>query len=618
VEKQYTEIAQAYKDFPALYGYDVFNEIMYSSYDRYTLEEFRNWLKNKYHSITALNDSWDRAYFNWSQIEFTRWLWASIMPLVDYREFLKDAMTRIVARWRGFIKAVDPKHPVIADDLFSMMTYDDSPLRPQDEWSIAAATDELGLSYYPGNSVPGFIPSKRAQILNGFHSAAGRGDSAGRGDDANSGDDAESGNNAGTGRFWVSELQTHFQSIFSPRTVVPLRDLRQWTWECLGGGAKGLIYWKWRPFTKGIQTSGRGLVDYRGRFNDRTREIQSIAKVIQDNAVLFNNSVPAAPHAAILYDKLNHSIHRAFLDGYTHLPQNIYIASLEGAYRALWEENIPANFITAEDLVAGKNETKTTGKAEGKTAGYNTLVVTAQILMTAELAAALLAFAERGGTVIFDGKLGVVDERAILNPVVPGGGLAEALGFEYRDIDSQGLDFTLSQGDIAASGYYERDYLDIPDTAKAEVLGSFSDGNPAVIRSAWGKGQFYYIPTYLWWGYQQGLGSPAFARWIFSRTKARTYSVSGGGLRVQLCNIVFSRSAAISTAYLAYVYEYTQGEDPAGPAAATLTIPGVPPGSYTVRSLYSGVTQKLDFDGNICLEVSAGERGVEIYHIALN
>jgi beta-galactosidase GanA len=644
VEKQYGEIAGAYRDFPALYGYDVFNEIMFSSYDRYTLEEFRRWLRNRYGSIEALNDSWDRAYFNWSQVEFTRWLWASVMPLVDYREFLIDAMTGIVARWRGFIRAVDPAHPVIADDLFSMMSYD-AANRPQDEWSIAGAVDELGLSYYPKNSVPGFSPPRRAQILNGFHSAALRPGSGGEsgngggecqdrgngesGEGRESGEDLKDRDGGRGGRFWVSELQTHFQSIFSPRTVVPLRDLRQWTWECLGAGARGIIYWKWRPFTKGIQTSGRGLVDYRGRFNERTREVQCMAGVIQANADLFNRSVPLAPRAAILYDRLNHSVHRAFLDGYAHLPQNIYQASLEGAFRSLWEAGIPCNVIRPQDLLALEKSDKVKESitapgplaGEGAAGSYNTLIVTAQIVMNPGRAGALLAFAERGGRVIIDGKLGVVDERAILNPVVPGG-LSRALGFEYQDIDPEGLEFGLTGEDITAAGYYERDYLDILDPNRAQVLGTFRDGRPAVIRSVLGRGEIYYIPSYLWWGCQQGLENGAFVRWLVEKTLARTYQVSGGDLRVQICG-----TGEGGTEYLVYVYDYSDGGrgGETGFPRAELALGGLGPGDWTARALYTGEESRPRYDGElnlggtapggIRLEIRAGERGVEIYHI---
>ena len=47
----YREAARAYRDFPALIGYDIFNETMFRSYDEYTLARFREWLFSKHESI---------------------------------------------------------------------------------------------------------------------------------------------------------------------------------------------------------------------------------------------------------------------------------------------------------------------------------------------------------------------------------------------------------------------------------------------------------------------------------------------------------------------------------------------------------------------------------------
>lgn len=43
--RQYREIAREYRDFPSLKGYDRWNETQFTSFDRYTLKLFRNWLQ---------------------------------------------------------------------------------------------------------------------------------------------------------------------------------------------------------------------------------------------------------------------------------------------------------------------------------------------------------------------------------------------------------------------------------------------------------------------------------------------------------------------------------------------------------------------------------------------
>ncbi|MDD2579955.1 MAG: beta-galactosidase [Eubacteriales bacterium] len=105
IEKQFTDIVRSCKDYPALYGYDIWNETMFTSYDIHTLRRFRTWLKAKYKTIEALNDIWDHTYYDWSQIHFTHWLWASVMPMVDYEQFHKDNVGMILKEWNYTIGA---------------------------------------------------------------------------------------------------------------------------------------------------------------------------------------------------------------------------------------------------------------------------------------------------------------------------------------------------------------------------------------------------------------------------------------------------------------------------------------------------------------------------------
>ena len=57
--------------------------------------------------------------------------------------------------------------------------------------------------------------------------------------------------------FLISEMQTHIQALFNPDTAVRPFELKQWCMEGVAHGARGLIYWMWRPFRKGLQTLGR-------------------------------------------------------------------------------------------------------------------------------------------------------------------------------------------------------------------------------------------------------------------------------------------------------------------------------------------------------------------------
>ncbi|MDF2923803.1 MAG: hypothetical protein K0R57_2717 [Paenibacillaceae bacterium] len=471
IEQQFAEAARHYKDYSSLYGYDIWNETMFESYDSFTLQAFRTWLKARYGTIAALNDAWDRVYHDFSQIHFNRWTWASVMPEVDYHRFQKESIGRFLREWGQAVKAVDPVHPLIADNIHATVASDSSYDRPQDDWNVAEAVDEYGISFYPKDRHGTMEPWKRALVLAGAHSAST------------------------TGRFWISELQTHMRHMFDPTSVVRPGELRQWVWESLAHGAKGLIYWKWDPFPAGLQTGARGLVDHARQGTPRLAEASAIARSIAAHERELALWEPERARALILFDKSSHDFTKAILANYkASVPDSIYLDGLGGLYRVLWELNIPVRFVTAEDVLAGLPEAD------------QTLFITGQLNMDRELADALKLFMEKGGTVVADGKFGEVDNLGLLHRQQPGGPLHGMLGVDLVDVEPDGLEMEWHNGGELAvdglKGFFERKLLK-PVGSAVEVAASYADGAPAITRSPCGHGHLLYISTLLWYGYQQ-------------------------------------------------------------------------------------------------------------------
>lgn len=574
VEKQLVEIATAYKGYPALYGYDIFNETMYASYDRYTLQRFRDWLRAKYHTIDRLNDVWDRVYYDWSQVEFTPWLWASVMPFVDLRDFQRDAIGIQLRAWREIVRRVDPDQPTIADNLYSMLAPDTSPFRATDEWITDESVDELGMSFYPKNGVPAFAPHKRWEMLHGYTSASK------------------------DRRFWVSELQTHNQSAYRPRTTVSVQELRTWTWECFAAGCKGLIYWKWHPFIKGIQTTGRGLVDYKGRPTPRTQEVRLIADILAAGEAAFAQSLPEVPKVAILYDRMNASFIASYTYAYRHVvPASLYLDTIEGLYQCLWDEHIPAAFVRPEDILTG---------AAGQ---YPVLFVTAQLTLGEPLAKALLAYAEAGGTVIIDGKFGFIDENGIMMDAIPGGPVLQPLlQVDWLDLDSEGQDMAYTWNGQAGemTGAYERQLLQVLEGGESQVIGTFADGNPAMVKAAVGRGTMLYMPTALWYGYGQSqpLQTRDFMRALAGTFDMRTYRYSGEA------KVNVNRSEDGRVAVL-YAFSYGEAEE------GTLVMP-MGDGVYRVTDLMRKEAQDVAAQkGQLTLTLSIPADDVIVYTIEM-
>lgn len=467
IEKCFTDAANAYKEYDSLYGFDIYNETRFESYDRYTLDYFRDWLKEKYKTIERLNDVWERTYYDWSQIEFCHWMWASVMPVVDYNQFKKAHMAAILKDWGGIIKKVNPNITIIADNVYSGVSEDKHYDLPQDDWSIARSVDEFGISLYPKNDSVGFVPYRRWMTLAGIHGASP------------------------TGNFWIAELQSHNVSMFNTMSTVNAEDIRWWVMEAITGGAKGIIYWKWDPFLKGVQTLGRGLVDIKGNYTNRAKAAGEIADMLNHYAHEFSRYQPLPSAAAILYDPLNHDFTKAYSRNHGQvLSDSIYLDSLDGLYRCLWEEQIYPDFVSANDLL------------EGNKKGYQVLFITSQVYLSKELSQAILKFAEEGGCVVCDGRFGMVDETGYVYPDLPGGFCNEAVGLEFLDLDAGNMTITMNNDwdDLVLNGFYERQIWNV-NSSSTKVIAAFDDGRPAIVETGYGKGTFISAATYLWYGY---------------------------------------------------------------------------------------------------------------------
>lgn len=473
IEQQYTEIAEAYGSFPALRGYNIWNETQFASFDEYTLEKFRGWLKDKYKTVEALNDAWDRAYESWEQVQFTSWMWASVMAVVDYHQFQKANIGMILRYMRKAIEQADTSHEILADNIHSTVTMDAYYERPSDDWGVAAEVDRYGISFYPKFFTKHTPAVRRHQVMAGAHSAAK------------------------DGVFSISEMQTHHASMFNPEGSVSPEELWQWCWEAVAHGAKGLIYWKWDPFRKGVQTGGRGLLDCSGRETMRAKTARRVHEMLEKEPLL-TTAAPETEQAAILYDSLNHDFTKAYTIGFRGTgigaPDSIYLDSIAGLYRTLWKKDIPVRFVTPDQVCGGGLEQ------------YKVVFLTTQVTMNDSLAQALRAYVQNGGTLICDGKFAEVDDQGLLHRQIPGAGLSEAFGFELLDFEEGNLEFEVD-GISVRGGHDRRQIFD--GSLEAEVEGYFSDGKPAVLKAAYGNGTLYYISTFLWFACQRGGGEGA-------------------------------------------------------------------------------------------------------------
>lgn len=444
--------ATAYKDFPALLSYDIFNETMFHSFDNYTLNEFQNWLKNKYGTIEKLNSVWERSYEDFSSVSFQKWKWMSVMPVADYNAFRRESIDVILKDWYAAVKSVDQNHPIMADNVYAQSSPLGLYFRPQDDYGMKSAVDEIGMSFYPKQKNGTFPPALRHNIFDGFYSASN-----------------------GDG-FWIAEMQTHNQSVFAPTTCVDPKELKQWCLEGYSAGAKSLIYWMWRPFNKGLQTLGRGLVNYKNEPTERLQAATELSKIFNEIGII----KPVKSEIGILYDPITEDIVRN-ISGASDLEQNLYNLSLFGAYKAFLKNNQRPDIITFQNL----ND-------------YKAVILSHQAVISEANAKKLADYVKNGGVIIADGSFGITNELSLMNNTLPGGALNNLVGEELFDFDNKSEEFEFNGAKI--KGSFGRNICKITD---GEVIAEFFDGLPAIVEKKSEKGKIITINTSAWHGYSE-------------------------------------------------------------------------------------------------------------------
>lgn len=578
IEEHYASIARNYRSCSALYGYDIWNETDFTSFDEHTLQLFREWLQAKYGTLEKLNEIWDRTYTDWSQIDFARWLWASAMPKVDYEEFHKDNIGIILRYMRQAIQKEDPDRPVISDNTISMITLPMSYGRGQDDRVVAENADIFGMDMYPKYKKLCFQDYLRHQTYEAASSATSN------------------------GSFWVSEMQTHYTSIFDPESYVYLHDLRFWTWEAVSHGAKGILYWKWEPFNKGLQTFGRGLVDFKGNFTPRALEVKRIARVMENIEPDICSYTPEKPKAAILFDRLSYDFVETLRGCFGNVMGSgnsdaFYTDSMMGLYKCLWDMDIPARFITDRDVESGKAD------------DYSAVFISNHINISEGFVHALIQYMERGGIVVADGKFGEFSDTGLVYDRIPGAGLYEEAGFELGEMQPFRLNMTLSEAagcpPLSFDGYLERREMML--AADTRILATYCDGCPAVVYRKVGKGAILYASTMLWIDYlknpQSNEAIQSLVAFLDRSSSLRTYELNGKDLKASVLHG--------EKGLLLVVFNYSDTT-----ASGEVRFPAGTDSVCRITDLYSGNERiQKAVEGKLSLAVTLSGKNVAVFRI---
>lgn len=372
-----------------------------------TLDRFRNWLKQKYKSLAALNVAWWTGFGSWDEVEPPR-KFAMVPAWIDWRYFMDVVYLAGVVKQRAdVLRKNDPRdRPVMA--------HVDAPtLGAGRDWAYAEELDVFGASFYPGwlalaDEDQGFpaaeSPTQKDHLRHGLWRFSLHFDYV----------------RSATGQkeLWAGEFQGGPFNIGLFRGPDPTpEDIRRWLMIALAGGTQGICFWNHRPEVFWSEMHGFGLCKWDGTPTDWAREAGRIGQAINRHSDLFRWGRSPQAQAAIIVNEDLYHFAEATPEALKHLQH-----TLKGWYQCLWEEGLWVDFVEAGQVLQGFLES------------YKVAILPFPIALGDELAEALRDYVSAGGTLISEACPGRVNEYGIANLPGMAPAMRECFGAEHESL----------------------------------------------------------------------------------------------------------------------------------------------------------------------------------------
>ncbi len=445
-------------------------------YCHHTVQRFRDWLRAKYGDLETLNRAWYRSFSSWDVIPAPKFI--SLMTYTEYIDWIQFIMDKLAAdlRWRHeTIRSVDHHVTTSHSAVPSVLTLPLDEQGSPDDWRMPASVDVWGTSLYPKHvgAKETNDPSFRAAMLSSTRSAC----------------------TAVGAPYWLGELQAGHGYVGMFASHMTATDARHYIWHPLAHAAKGLCFYAWHPMSSGYESGGFGMAHLDGSPSDRALAAGAITKVVDAHQPLFYNAQPTPAQAAVCWNVNANIMWLCMREKRHYVPSRCYI----GAYRALFEQHIPADYVHPDQIAAGE------------LARYKLLALPFAFMLPRASAAALEQWVAGGGVLLAEARTAWNDETGYCGEAIPGFGLEQVFG--AREAGAQGVDEgaplpirvlkahpalpLLREGDVLLGAAFKQ----VLESRGGEVVAVFEDGQPAIVANRYGAGWAVLVGTLLSYGF---------------------------------------------------------------------------------------------------------------------
>ncbi len=461
-----TALAERYRNHPALFGYDLWNENtsfggsptkMYC-YCEASKQKLREWLRARYGTLGKLGETWRRySYTSWDEVEPPR-SFSGYPDSIDWLEFRIDNAYSLFD-WRvKLFRKLDPIHKITAHGVAG--TLEDLPYASHNEWRSAEKVDIWGLTWIAARK--GSEPWRQFQAIDLVRAGA-------RGKP-----------------FWHAEaeggpLWMQPQVIGRPKEdgrIPDAEDVRIWNLVSCAAGAKGILYCRWRPLLDGPLFGAFGPFAMDGSMTPRSEMAGRLARWTNAHPELWKSN-PVKGDIGIVFAPES-EIFNYVQQGDT----SFYAQSVRGAYQAFFDSNFQPDLVSIDNI-----------------GEYKIIYLPYPVMLKNETAVKLRAFVEQGGTLISEGLPAYFGDHGHVGTVQPNFGLDELFGaresyVEFMPDISDQLMFQV-KGASVYGRYFRQEYELLGGTG----AGTFSNGSIAAVEHNSGAGRTLLMGSFPGAGY---------------------------------------------------------------------------------------------------------------------
>ena len=454
-ERLATKLAERYGENPQVTCWHINNEYGGECYCDNCEKAFRVWLKDKYHTIEALNKAWNMEFwghtvYEWNEIVlpnalsegigYEKTAFAGIS--IDYRRFNSDSLLKNYMMERDAIRKIDSTTPITTN---LMGTF-----KGLDYFKWAKEMDLVSWDNYPSYNTPWSLVAMTHDLMRGLKQQP----------------------------FMLME-QTPSQQNWQPyNSLKKPGQMRAQSYQTIAHGADTIQYFQLRRSIGACEKFHGAVIEHVGHEDTRVfRETAALGAELAQLSDIIGTQTQA--QVAVIFDWDNY-----WALEYTSGPtvDLKYVEQIHRYYRYFYDQNI------AVDLVP----------VDADLSKYKLVAAPVLYMIKEGMQERLTDFVKQGGALLTTYMSGIVDQSDNVHLGGYPGPLRELAGIWVEEIDAlapeQSNGVSLVNEELTGTSNLVSDLIHLENAeALAHYTSNFYAGMPAVTKNTFGDGTVYYF-----------------------------------------------------------------------------------------------------------------------------